>query len=46
MGKVIQNGVFIGTKSIILAPVAVSKNPKIGASSVVLQDIPDGCTAV
>ena len=37
---------FIGAKAVILGPVVVGKNSKIGAGSVVLQDGPDGCTAV
>ena len=43
---IIEEGAFIGAKAIILGPVVVGKNSKIGAGSVVLQDVPDGCTAV
>ena len=43
---VIEEGAFIDAKAIILGPVVVGKNSKIGAGSVVLQDVPDGCTAV
>lgn len=37
---------FIGGKATILGLVVVGKNSKIGAGSVVLQDVLDGCTAV
>lgn len=43
---VMEEGAFIGAKAIILGPVVVGKNSKIGAGSVVLQDVPDGCIAV
>lgn len=43
---VIEQGAFIGAKAMILGPVVVGKNSKIGAGSVVLRDVPDGCTAV
>lgn len=43
---VIEEGVFIGAKAIILGPVKVGNNAKIGTGAVVLQDVPAGCTAV
>lgn len=43
---IIEKGVFIGAKAIILGPVTIGKNSKIGAGAVVLCDVPAGCTAV
>lgn len=43
---IIESGVFIGAKAILLGPIRVGKNAKIGAGAVVLSDVPAGCTAV
>jgi serine acetyltransferase len=43
---IIEEGVFIGAKAIILGPIKVGRNSKIGAGAVVLQDVPAGCTVV
>ena len=41
----IGNNVFIGTGSILLGPIHVGDNVKIGANSfVVMRDVPSGCT--
>ena len=43
---VIGNNVFIGAGAVILGPVTIGDGAKIGANSVVLQNVPAGCTAV
>jgi serine O-acetyltransferase len=45
-GPVIGRHVSIGTGAKILGPVRIGNNARIGANSVVLQDVPDGATAV
>lgn len=42
----VKNGALIAAHAQILGPVVIGENSKIGASSVVLQDIPDNATAV
>ena len=42
----IQNNVVIGAGAHILGPVTVGKNAKIGAGSVVIQDVPEYCTVI
>lgn len=37
---------YIGARAIILGPIIIGNNVKIGAGSLVMTDIPDGCTAV
>lgn len=43
---VIQDGVWIGAKAVILPGVTIGKNAVIGAGSVVNKDIPANCVAV
>jgi|SRR5690554_4328459 len=43
---IIKDGVFIGAGAVILGPVTIGKNAKIGANAVVNCDIPSGATAV
>jgi len=43
---VIGNHVYIGAKAIIIGGVKISDNAKIGAGAVVINDVPEGCTAV
>ncbi len=45
-GPVIGRHVSIGTGAKVLGPVRIGNNARIGANSVVLQDVPDGATAV
>lgn len=40
----IGNGVLIGAAATVLGNVRIGENAKIGAGSVVLKDVPDGCT--
>lgn len=42
----IGDNVFVGAGAKILGPVRVGNGAKIGANAVVLQDVPDGATAV
>lgn len=42
----IEDNVMIGAGTIVLGPVTIGKNSKIGAGSVVIQDIPENVTAV
>lgn len=43
-GKVlIKNGAFLGINSVILPGVTIGKNSVVGASSVVIKDVPDFC---
>lgn len=45
-GKVlIKEGAFIGVNSVVMPGVTIGKNAVIGASSVVLKDVPDYCVA-
>lgn len=43
---VIGANVFIGARAMILGPVSIGNNARIGAGAVVLCDVPDNCTAV
>ncbi|MBI04504.1 MAG: UDP-N-acetylglucosamine diphosphorylase/glucosamine-1-phosphate N-acetyltransferase [Pelagibacteraceae bacterium] len=43
---IIKNGVFIGSNSSLIAPIIINKNVKIGAGSVVDQDIPSNYLAL
>ncbi len=43
---VIGKNVFIGAGAVILGPVTIGDGAKIGANSVVLQNVPAGATAV
>jgi serine O-acetyltransferase len=38
--------VFIGTGAKLFGPITVGNNARIGANAVVMQDVPDNCTAV
>ena len=42
----IGNGVVIGAGAKLLGSIEIVNNVKIGANSVVLKSIPDGCTVV
>ncbi|WP_313525123.1 serine O-acetyltransferase EpsC [Anaerotignum sp.] len=42
----LEDNVMIGAGTIVLGPVTIGKNSKIGAGSVVIQDIPENVTAV
>lgn len=42
----VGNDVFIGSGSKILGPINIGSNSKIGANSVVLDDVPEGATVV
>ena len=42
----IGNGVVIGAGAKVLGPIKVGNNAKIGASAVVVKDVPEGATAV
>ncbi|WP_125153408.1 serine O-acetyltransferase EpsC [Clostridium rectalis] len=42
----IGNNVLIGSGAKVLGPIYIGNNSKVGANSVVLQDIPDNCTVV
>lgn len=42
----IGNDVYIGSGAKLLGPITIGDNVKIGANAVVLQNLPDGCTAV
>lgn len=43
---VIGNNAYIGVGAKILGGVKIGHNVKIGANAVVLEDVPDGCTAI
>lgn len=45
-GPTVGSNVYVGTGAKILGPVKVGDGAKIGANAVVLEDVPDGCTAV
>ena len=40
------DGVLVGAGAKILGPITLGKNVRVGANSVVVQDVPDGCTVV
>lgn len=40
------DGVLVGAGAKILGPINVGKNARVGANSVVVQDVPDSCTVV
>lgn len=42
----IEDGVFIGAGAQILGPVVIGQRAKVGAGTVVLNDVPDGATVV
>jgi serine O-acetyltransferase len=43
---IIEDGVDIGSGASILGPVVVGRGAKLGANAVVLEDVPDGATAI
>ncbi|MEY8201305.1 MAG: serine acetyltransferase [Colwellia sp.] len=45
-GPVLGDRVYIGTGAKIIGPIKVGSDVKIGANSVVLNDVPDGVTVV
>ncbi|MEJ2564467.1 MAG: serine O-acetyltransferase [Gammaproteobacteria bacterium] len=42
----LDDGVVVGAGAKILGPITVAKNARVGANSVVIQDVPDGMTVV
>lgn len=42
----LQDGVLVGTGAKILGAINVGKNARVGANSVVVQDVPENCTVV
>jgi len=46
VSPVLGDNVFVGCGAKILGGVEIGNNVKIGANAVVLDDLPDGCTAV
>ncbi len=40
------NDVFVGAGAVIIGPVTIGSNTRIGANAVVTRDVPDGATAV
>jgi len=42
----LRDGVVIGAGAKILGPITIGKNARVGANSVVIQDVPDGMTVV
>jgi serine O-acetyltransferase len=45
-GPIIGNRVFIGTGSKVLGPITIGDDVRIGANSVVIDDVPANCTVV
>jgi bifunctional UDP-N-acetylglucosamine pyrophosphorylase/glucosamine-1-phosphate N-acetyltransferase len=43
---IIEDGVFVGSNTELVAPVRVGKDATIGAGSTITQDVPDGALAV
>lgn len=43
---IIEDGVFVGSNTALVAPVTIGKESMIGAGSVITQDVPDGDIAV
>ncbi len=42
----LENGVVVGAGAKILGPIVVGRNARVGANSVVIQDVPNGMTVV
>jgi len=42
----LENGVMVGAGAKILGPISVKKKARVGANSVVIEDVPAGCTVV
>lgn len=42
----LSDGVLVGAGAKILGPINIGKNARVGANSVVVADVPDGCTVV
>ena len=43
----LEDGVYVGTGAVLLGPIRVGRNARIGANSfVIMRDVPAGCTAV
>ncbi|MHC8286897.1 serine O-acetyltransferase [Pseudomonas sp. XS1P51] len=40
------DGVLVGAGAKILGPISIGNNARVGANSVVVEDVPDGCTVV
>lgn len=45
-GPTVGSNVYVGTGAKILGPVKIGDGAQIGANAVVLEDVPEGCTAV
>lgn len=45
-GATIGNGCFIGANSVVIGKVTIGNNVKIGTGAIIVEDIPDNCTAV
>lgn len=42
----LKNNVVIGAGAIVLGPITIGNQAKVGAGSVVIKNVPDGCTCV
>ncbi len=42
----LDDGVLVGAGAKVLGNITIGKNARVGANSVVVQDVPDGCTVV
>lgn len=42
----LQNGVMVGSFAQVLGDITIGENARIGASAVVINDVPAGCTAI
>ncbi len=42
----LEDGVVVGAGAKVIGPITVGKNARVGANSVVIQDVPDGMTVV
>lgn len=42
----LENGVLVGAGAKVLGNITVGKNSRVGANSVVVEDVPEGCTVV
>ncbi len=43
---IIEDGVFIGSDTMLVAPVRIGKDALVAAGSVITEDVPDGCLAI
>jgi serine O-acetyltransferase len=42
----LEEGVVVGAGAAVLGNITLGRNARVGAGSVVIQDVPEGCTAV